>query len=282
MSYKNFIPEYWSEKIETELEREYRFVQDCNREFEGKASELGDVVHCIGIARPSIKTISRKDALKDIGEAEEIETTDSAVTLDRMSVMHYMIGDIDKAQSLNKGIMMNSLSKETTEGLANEEDKYVAEFAAHESVIKTSKEPILVTTDNVLDLIDDAVTRLYENDVSDSTDIVLNVSPKFHQIFRKAYREADTNNSDIMKHGRVSMYGNVQIKMSNNVYRDKTTGAELLPMRTKRAFAFVHAMTHTEAYRPQRSFADAIKGFILYGGKVVRPKEAISLNVRFK
>ena len=53
----------------------------------------------------------------------------------------------------------------------------------------------------------------------------------------------------------------------------------LIQIKTDKAIAFVNPMTHTEAYRPESSFSDAVKGFVLYGGKIVRPKEMINLNV---
>jgi hypothetical protein len=52
-------------------------------------------------------------------------------------------------------------------------------------------------------------------------------------------------------------------------------------IRAKRAIAFAQPLTHTEAYRPEKKFADAVKGFILYGAKVVRPKEIININVKY-
>ena len=52
-------------------------------------------------------------------------------------------------------------------------------------------------------------------------------------------------------------------------------------IRTQRAIAFAKPLTHTEAYRPEKKFADAVKGFILFDAKVVRPKEIININVKY-
>ena len=51
--------------------------------------------------------------------------------------------------------------------------------------------------------------------------------------------------------------------------------------RTKRAIAFVKPLTHTEAYRPEKKFVDAVKGFILYDASIVRPKELAVYNVKY-
>jgi hypothetical protein len=50
-------------------------------------------------------------------------------------------------------------------------------------------------------------------------------------------------------------------------------------MRTTRAIAFAEQLSEIEAYRPEKRFADAIKGLHLYGAKVVYPNEMVTLDV---
>ena len=49
--------------------------------------------------------------------------------------------------------------------------------------------------------------------------------------------------------------------------------------RTKRAIAFAEQLSEINAYRPEKRFADAVKGLHLYGAKVVYPKEMVLLNL---
>jgi len=84
----------------------------------------------------------------------------------------------------------------------------------------------------------------------------------------------------MIENGKVGRYGNVIVKMSNQVHRDKN-GNELIQLKTDRAIAFCNPLTHTEAYRPEHRFSDAVKGFVLYEGKIVRPKEMIVMNVKY-
>jgi hypothetical protein len=46
-----------------------------------------------------------------------------------------------------------------------------------------------------------------------------------------------------------------------------------------RAITFAEQINKVEAYRPQSSFSDAIKGLVLYGAKVVRPDSLASALV---
>ena len=107
----------------------------------------------------------------------------------------------------------------------------------------------------------------------------MTVSPWFYMLMKQAYIKLDTDNSGMLENGKVGKYGNVTVKMSNRVAKD-TNGNDLVQIKTKNAIAFAQPMTHTEPYRPEHSFSDAVKGFILYDGKVVRPKEMIVLNCK--
>ena len=51
------------------------------------------------------------------------------------------------------------------------------------------------------------------------------------------------------------------------------THLENIMVRTQRAIAYACPKIHVEPYRPEKDFKDAVKGFALYGAKIVRPKE---------
>ena len=280
MAYTNFIPSVWEESINRELERACVFVEDCNRQYEGLVSKKGDSIHILGVGKPTIKSIERANASGEIDEAEEINDTSVIMNINQIRYFNYKVGDIDKAQAV--GGLMDALSQETSEGLANEMDKFIANMAVSADVPTLSESATLVTKDNVLSIIDDAIQALQENDVNMAAGITLTVSPRFYKLFKQAYVNKDTNNSEALKNGKVAMYGNVTIKLSNNVARTESGTIDNMMLRTKRAIAFVNPLTHTEAYRPEKSFADAVKGYALFDGKVVRPKEIINLNVKYE
>jgi len=288
MSYANFIPTVWNEQIDRELERLCVFVEDCNRKYEGKVKEKGESVKILGVGKPTIRSIAKSARNNDIEAAEEIEDTSIIMQINQIRYFNYKIGDIDKAQAI--GGVMEALQEETSEGLANEVDTYVADLAKKDEAVKlyaTAPKVVSGTAGegevNVLDALDLAAQKLYENDVKQSTKIVATVTPRFFTKFRKDYASKDTDNSAILKNGKVAMYGNLTIKMSNNVAKARTTtdgDTDLIQVKTQRAIAFAKPLTHTEAYRPEKGFADAVKGFILFDAKIVRPKEMFILNVK--
>ena len=270
MAYENFIPEVWSKKIEKDLERDCVYAEDCNRSYEGDVKQCGDTVHILGTGKPTISTLARESASGDIVGPEEVEGTDTILVIDQIRYFNFMVGDIDKAQAVDG--VLDSLTKEANEGLANEVDQYIAALVSGAGSAVTQS---ALTADNVLDALDEGQQKLYENDVKATTEVVVVIPPVVYTLFRRAYLQKDTNNHEALANGKVAKYGNMTVKLSNNVNKSGSTYNCM--MRTKRAVAYAQPVRHIEPYRPQGKFADAVKGFILFGAKVVRPKEMVKL-----
>lgn len=283
MAYTNFIPSVWAEAINRELERLCVFAEDCNRQYEGSVSKKGDSVHILGVGKPTIKTLERENASGEIDGPEEVEDNSVILNINQIRYFNYKVGDIDKQQAV--GGLMDALSQESSEGLANAMDEYIAGFAIDESVPKLTTAATAITKDNVLSILDDAIQKLQENNVNFAAGgVTVTVSPRFFKLFKQAHIDKGTDNVKYLEHGKVAIYGNVTVKLSNNVCKSKTTtdgDTDNIMIRTKRAIAFVNPLTHTEAYRPEKGFADAVKGYVLFDGKVVRPKEIININVKY-
>lgn len=275
MSYNNFIPKIWSKAINRELERAMVFAEDCNRQYEGDVKQMGDTVKILGVGKPTItKQVGGSIILDD---AETVEDTSVEMVINRIAYFNYLVDDIDRRQAV--GGLMDALSKESSEGVANAMDEDIAALAALDDAPKLYKTTKTVTVENILDEFDLAVEKLMENDVKPETKIVATVSPWVKTLLRKAYVQLDTDNSEMIKNGYVGRYNNLYIKVSNNTHKNTDNGSDIM-IRTQRAVAFANPLTHVEPYRPEKRFADAVKGFVLYGTKIVRPKEMIVLNCK--
>lgn len=275
MSYNNFIPTVWAEAIERDLARKAVFAEDCNQKYEGNVQKMGDSVRILGVGKPTITTqVGGEIVLKD---PEKVADTSVTMLINRIAYFNYMVDDIDKRQAA--GGVMEALSEESSEGLANAMDVDIAALAADKGAVKLYGTTQSITVDNVLDTLDEAVQRLQENDVPADAKVVATVPPWYLTLLRRAYEDLDTDNSQMLKNGRVGRYNNVIIKMSNNVSAISGGGSNIM-VRTQRALAFANPLTHTEPYRPEKRFSDAVKGFCLYGTKIVRPKELIVMNVK--
>ena len=278
MAYENFIPTVWAKGIERDLERMHVFAADTNRNYEGDVKGRGDSVKILGVGKPTITTTNEKDIT--LSDPETVADTSLMMPINQIAYFNYTVGDIDKAQSSEKGIM-EALSEEANEGIADAQDKYIANLAKASEAVFDSDTAYQVTKANVLEKIDGALQKLYENDVKPTSEITMTVSPRFYMLLKQAYVALDTDNSKMLENGRVGRYGNVIVRMSNNVATASSGAADLIQVKTKRAIAFAQPLIHTEAYRPEKKFADAVKGFVLYDAKIVRPKEMIVMNVKY-
>lgn len=275
MSYRNFSPKIWAKQINRELERAMVFAEDCNRQYEGDVKQMGDTVKVLGVGKPTItKQVGGSIVLQD---PEAVEDTSVDMVINRVAYFNYLVDDIDRRQAV--GGLMDAMSAESSEGTANAMDEDIAALAGTADAPKLFKSTTAITVDNILKQIDLGVQKLMENDVKPETKIVITVTPWFKTILRQAYVQLDTNNSAMLKNGRVGQYDNVIVKMSNNCHRNSDNGHDIM-LRTQRAVAFANPLTHVEPYRPEKRFADAVKGFVLYGTKIVRPKELVVLNVK--
>ena len=133
----------------------------------------------------------------------------------------------------------------------------------------------------ILDEIDNAYLKLLENNVSRNTKVTLTAPPWFIMMLKRAYVELDTDNSAMLKNGRVGRYGGITLKESNNVFHQTESGHDVyhIQLKTDEAIAFVNPYTHMEGYRPDLTFIDCVKGYTLFDGMVVAPKQVIDLNV---
>ncbi|MBQ6929003.1 MAG: hypothetical protein IJN27_01670 [Oscillospiraceae bacterium] len=277
MAYQNFIPAVWAEGIERELERLHVFATDCNKEYEGEVTKQGDSVHILGVGKPTIKTTANKKNVQ-LG-AEDVEDTSVVMQINQIAYFDFKIDDIDKRQAV--GGVADALRNEAAEGIADVMDKYVADKAKDNAALKYSASDVLVTKDNILGEVDKAIQKLYENDVKTTTPLFITLPPRAWTLFKQAYIALDTDNSKMIKNGKMAQYGGATIRMSNNCAKNVAGTVDYVMCRTNRAIAFANPLTHVEPYRPEKSFSDAVKGFSLYDAKIVRPKELCILNWKY-
>lgn len=274
MSYNNYKPTYWATGIERNLEKALVFAEDCNRKYEGVVKKQGDSVRVLGVGKPTILTTDKSEIT--LNGAERVDDTSVTMYINKISYFNYKIDDVDKRQE--GGGVLEALSCEASQGLADAMDIHIASMANAREAVKYSENAVKLTKDNILSEIDKCIERLYQNDVKPNSKIVLTLPPWMYMLLKQAYTALDTDNSKTLENGKVGKYGNVIVKMTNNVAKGKT-GESLVMLRTDKAIAFANPTTHTEAYRPENSFSDAVKGFVLYQAKIVRPKELIVMNV---
>lgn len=282
MSYDNFKAKIWSKAIDRELERAFVFADGTNQQYSGEIKGLGDTVRILGVGKPTVTEHDLINGDITLSSPEKVSDTSVSLVVDKAAYFNYAVGDIDKAQGAGKVLAV--LNEEASEEVANCIDKHIANLVHPDTgtvglQMYNSGTPLQITNANVMSTLDACQALLYANDVSPATEVEMILPPWLYMAFRQAYQNKDTDNSEYLTNGKVARYGNMTVKMSNNVAM-KTSGGHdnyYVQIRTKRAIAVAMSEAHTEPYRPESKFEDAVKGFKLYGAKVVRPKELVVL-----
>lgn len=201
--------------------------------------------------------------------------------INEIRYFNFEVGDdLDKAQAQGGSGLMGKFNTKAKDKMADEIDQFIAGLHVGNSDLANST-AAQVSATTILDAIDDAYLKLLENNVSRSTKVTLTAPPWFIMMLKRAYVELDTDNSEMLKNGRVGRYGGIILKESNNVFHQTESSHDVyhMQLKTDEAIAFVNPYTHMEGYRPDDYFKDCVKGYTLFDGMVIAPKQVIDLNV---
>ena len=85
------------------------------------------------------------------------------------------------------------------------------------------------------------------------------------------------DNAAALNNGYLGNFVGFEVYVSNNIVEDE--GIYHCIARTKRAVAFAEQLKSVEAFRPEKRFADAVKGLHLYGAELIYPNEMVVLDL---
>ena len=272
MAITNFIPTVWSENLLTALDKKYIGVANCSRDYEGDIKNQGSVVKICGVGAITVSDYT-KDT--DMSSPQALEDTVTELVIDQAKFFNFQIDDVEKTQCTPK--LMEAAMKSAAAAVADQADKYV--YSLYEGSANSVYHSDLYDG-TLVDSILRARQILYENNVSDSTDVVLEVSPIVASVILK--EKLAHGDNEVLNNGYLGSIAGCKIFVSNNIVKTTTDMGDIkykCMMRTTRAIAFAEQISEIEAYRPEKRFADALKGLHLYGAKVVYPKEMVTLDI---
>ena len=270
MAINYFMPTVWSETLYSALDKQYIGVANCNRDFEGEIKEKGSKVRICGVGSVDVSDYTKNT---DMSLPQEISDTIMELYIDQAKYFNFQIDDVELAQSSPK--LMEGAMKVAASALANQADRFVYTLFDDAGDNVTLED---ATSENIVDAIISARTKLYENNVSNASDIIVEVSPAVAELILKAKINLCSDNGEALENGCIGRIAGCKIFVSNNIIKDN--GYHKCYVRTKRAISFAEQLSEIEAYRPEKRFADAVKGLHLYGARVIYPREFIAFNVK--
>lgn len=281
MAINNFIPTIWSAELLVSLKKSLVYGQEgvINRDYEGEISAVGDTVKISGIGAVTIIDYVKNGNLPD---PEELTDNTRTLTITESKAFNFQVDDIDKAQQKPK--VMQQAMAEAAYGLKNAADQFIASLAegvAPQNTIGTTAAPVvLANATEAYEYLVDLSTLLDEANVPEEGRFV--VVPPFYEGYmlkddrfvKSGVLPAETR----LLNGMIGQAAGFNVLKSNNVPNTAGTAYKIIAGYNG-AISYAEQINDVEAYRPEKRFADAVKGLHLYGGKLIRPEGIAVLTV---
>ncbi|MDR6907474.1 hypothetical protein J2X63_003182 [Agromyces sp. 3263] len=274
MAVTNFVPDLWTAKILVALRKKAVAGGLVNRDYEGEIKRQGDSVKITSINDVTIGTYT---AHTDI-TFEDIDDATRSLVIDQQKYFAFELDDIERAQSVNGGAVMNQALDNATYQLRDVSDAFL--LAAMNTAIQgTSNDlgtvAIHTTKQNLYDAFVDLSVTLDEDNVPEEGRWSV-VSPSLHGRLLKldSFIQAGDSASPLARlNGFIGEIAGLSLFKSNNLpaVTDAAATGGLAIAGHGIATTFAEQITSVEAVRLEKRFADGLKGLHVYGAKVVRP-----------
>lgn len=285
MALTTFIPELWNARLLNALDKAHVFAGLVNRDYEGDIKKQGDTVHINTIGEVTIGTYTKDTDFTSGPQA--LTATDSTLVINQAKYFNFAVDDIDTAQAA--GDIMDKAMQRAAYGLADAADKYLADQLAAAITTANGNQvgttTVALTKENVYENIVKMKTILDKANVP-TTGRWLVVPPEMVALILQDDRFVKTGGTkaeDTLANGWVARAVGFDIYESNNCNSTtaSSTTTYTITAGDEGACTYAEQISDTEAYRPEKRFADAVKGLHLYGAKVVDPKRLAGLKCTF-
>lgn len=273
MSIKLFKPEIWAANLLVSARNAlvYGGPDVVNHDYEGDISEYGDTVRITSISRPTIGTYVPNST---VITPEQITDAQRTLTIDQAKYFAFSIDDVDARQA-RANVIPQAMS-EAAYAMANTIDQYIASFYTQIQAANALGSITVNSSTTPTDAYDKILVPLKIK--LDRANVPTNgrytiITPEMHGCLLRDGRfikVSESGTDEALRNGMVGRAAGFNIMLSNNT--PNTSGSEYaITAGVSSAISLAMQIAKTEAYRPQSSFSDAIKGLNLYGAKVLRP-----------
>lgn len=273
MSVKNFLPTVWSARLLKNLDKNLVYGNAVNTEYEGEITDFGQAVKINQMGQVTVKDY--EGALDD---PEDLTSEQTVLKIDQKKYFNFRVDDVDAAQA-NVNLIDQGMER-ASYALKDEVDKDIASLVTKAGIkVGTASKPIEIDVNNAYDALVDLRVKLDENNVDMAGRYVI-LPPFYIGLLSRDPRF--TKEFTILENGLLegAKVAGFDIYMSNNV--PVKTGAYSIMAGVTEAIAFAGQVTKIDAYSPEKSFADAVKGLYVYGREVVLPEALASFIVKEK
>jgi hypothetical protein len=269
MAYDVFVPEIWSQKLTTMLDKNCVMLQCVNRNWEGEIKNQGDKVKIITPAAVTISTVSSSNITYN-----ELSPTSQDLEIDQKKFFAFKINDISAAQA-NQSIMEAHL-QEAKKALEVVQDSYLLGMHANvdvNNVVGSAASPVTLSSSTIYaDFVGLAEKLKSADAVSNGQKPWVVINPTIEKYllqsseFISAYNVADTT----LREGSIGRIAGMDVLVSTNL--TAVSNNYYVLAGTNEAITFASQLAKIETLRDKDSFSDLVRGLYLYGAKTVQPK----------
>lgn len=281
MAITNFVPSVWSAAILQALETMLVYANPLvsNNDYEGEISQVGDSVRITTLGDVTVKDYTRN---ADMDAPETLTDAQLTLLIDQQKYFNFQVDDIDRRQAIPG--LREEAARRVAYGLRKVMDSFMAAKytdIATGNFIGSDVAPIVDFDSNATrayDRLVDLGVLLDESDTPEEGRWAV-IPPWYHGYLEKDDRfvgHGTAENRRTLENGVIGEAAGFTIMKSNQV---PNTGGALHKVIAGHRDGWSHAtqILDTEAYRPERRFADALKGLHVYGAKVIRPTQLACL-----
>lgn len=274
MAIQNFIPRVWSSNLISVLQKEHVYGFVATREYEGDIKQAGDsvVVSQIGAITVAAYTKNATSITP-----QELSDAGTLIFINQSNYFAFKIDDVEVAQSKPK--VMQEAMKQAAYSLNDTQDAYIAGLYAQAGMSQnTNGSPVNMTSLNVEDEFLSAAETMDNNSVPRTGRFSI-IAPWINTKLVLAGIVSLSDNVNLYTNGKVGSALGFEFFVSPNVSKNSSSWdiTRVICGVKGMSIALAEQVVKTEAYRPESSFSDAVKGLHLFGSKIIRPDATLTL-----
>jgi hypothetical protein len=272
MAIIRFRPQIWAALLlaATETKLVYGSPAVVNRDYEGEIQDAGDVVKITSISDPTVGTYTPNST---VITPEELTDAQRNLVIDQSKYFAYKVDDVDAAQA--RGNVMPQATARGGYQFARVGDAFVAGLYTGADAANQIGTVSVTTGALAYTQLRKLALKLDEADVPEDQRYAV-ARPWFWSLlleetkFIDAAARGDTGQT--LRTGWVGHVPTLGFTCWKSNQAPLVTGDDyVVQAGVPQAITFAQQINKLEAYRPEDSFSDAVKGLHVYGAKLVRP-----------
>lgn len=275
--YSVFIPEIWSKKLNTMLEKNCVMMQCVNRNYEGDIQNQGDKVRIITPADVTISTVGSENI-----SYSELEPTSTELVIDQKKYFAFKINDIAQAQA-NQDIMTAHLEN-ARKAIEEVQDSFLLGMhtdVEEENTVGSEENAITLDKTTIYAKFVELAMRLKNANALTGNKkpwVIINPAIESYLLQSTEFIGAHNVADETIREGAIGRIAGMDVLVSTNL--TPVSGLFYVLAGTNDAITFASQLAKIESLRDKDSFADLVRGLYLYGAKTVQPKALAKMVVK--